>query len=356
MAMKEARVYPGIWCPWAQVLCYQCHGPVLDGHEQRPVVEYDLMCRPLPRHAPPWVCCDACGRHVSTGREEVDALGSLRDRINGRLGPGTCTLDQTGGMCCATNVALSGGYLLITDHEERPGGFVIGEYRAGHEDEEPPGGYAELPGPETAAAFVERRLGQADGGGEVTFWEFMATKEPCDDLRARFPQEEGLAEGSKGYVYCGNMWIEDASGWPETAPGYGKGKWYLVIEREEYQSDCLGHLEWRLYEAGRVMGLLRRLTSPEMVEAIARAFSRHLYEQLPGAQLREVVRRNREDPRYQGTGACASHDFCDANMVMDQAFREVVGHSIDVNDERGVRIWNAAWEVARAYEFFGAAD
>lgn len=43
---------------------------------------------------------------------------------------------------------------------------------------------------------------------------------------------------------------------------------------------------------------------------------------------------------------CASHDYLDANMVMDPAFTLVVGRPLDANNEDDAAIWNAAWEFA----------
>lgn len=49
-----------------------------------------------------------------------------------------------------------------------------------------------------------------------------------------------------------------------------------------------------------------------------------------------------------GEGVCASHDFCDANMVMVEALRALTGepdafpHSPD-----DVALWNEAWEIAK---------
>lgn len=67
-------------------------------------------------------------------------------------------------------------------------------------------------------------------------------------------------------------------------------------------------------------------------------------EQLDPADLAEVRRRNMQ-PRYKG--CCATHDFCDANMIMDQAWRDSFGHEINADDEAQAEIWNTAWAIAR---------
>ncbi len=77
--------------------------------------------------------------------------------------------------------------------------------------------------------------------------EFQAAKVWCDDLHERFPED--VERGSKGWLYCdGRLWIEDTSAWPEDAPGYGEGRWYLRIGNVERQSDELEELEEPLYD------------------------------------------------------------------------------------------------------------
>ena len=80
----------------------------------------------------------------------------------------------------------------------------------------------------------------------MTFEQFQNTRQWCEDLSTRLPGEV-LREDSKGYVYCGSFFIEDATAWPESAPGHGQGHWFTVIGRAEYQSDDLEQIERQLY-------------------------------------------------------------------------------------------------------------
>lgn len=58
-------------------------------------------------------------------------------------------------------------------------------------------------------------------------------------------------------------------------------------------------------------------------------------------------------------GCCASHNFCDANMPMDEAFSEVMGHSPRIDEtEHGAEasaadcaLWGKAWDHAKAAHF-----
>lgn len=58
----------------------------------------------------------------------------------------------------------------------------------------------------------------------------------------------------------------------------------------------------------------------------ARAFDRILRTHIAPHEYAEAVRMNAEDPAYSAdSGCCASHDFCDANMTMLEAFASVTG-------------------------------
>lgn len=81
---------------------------------------------------------------------------------------------------------------------------------------------------------------------------------------------------------------------------------------------------------------------------IAAAFIARLRAALNHAQLVEIDRRN-STPGY--IAACASHDFCDANMPMGEAFRAVTGRDPDPASEDDARLINAAWDAARAAGF-----
>ena len=93
-------------------------------------------------------------------------------------------------------------------------------------------------------------------------------------------------------------------------------------------------------------------------EVLADAFSAALRDELHEGIIDTIVERNRT-PEY--AGCCASHDFCDANMVMDAAIEGILGHGLfedprlyDEEDgltQEGTDLWNAAWDLAKEREF-----
>lgn len=92
----------------------------------------------------------------------------------------------------------------------------------------------------------------------------------------------------------------------------------------------------------------------ENKEKIAREFSKLLRQELSDEDMETVNYRNEHE--YDDS-CCATHDFCDANMVMDQAFKSVMGYSplglaLDSAARmEAMELWNAAWDVAKERKF-----
>jgi hypothetical protein len=84
------------------------------------------------------------------------------------------------------------------------------------------------------------------------------------------------------------------------------------------------------------------------MRAIAHAFALHI-ETDCADDLAAIRDRNANDPSY--AGCCASHDFCDANMPMAEAFAAVMGRPFVTDTgiaDADLTLVNAAWDIARA--------
>lgn len=93
---------------------------------------------------------------------------------------------------------------------------------------------------------------------------------------------------------------------------------------------------------------------------LAKAFCKEMRETFAYApeNLVEILKRNKEEP---SDAICHSHDFCDANVVMDEAGKsvgielcpnEVNGEIIGIlHTEAYTDIWNEAWSLAKRAEF-----
>ena len=67
-----------------------------------------------------------------------------------------------------------------------------------------------------------------------------------------------------------------------------------------------------------------------------------LERDLEPKEFKEACRRN----HGINEGLCASHDFCDANMVMDEAWGETVDHEMSPSSAVDAELWSGAWEIA----------
>lgn len=86
-----------------------------------------------------------------------------------------------------------------------------------------------------------------------------------------------------------------------------------------------------------------------LVDTLAREFSEGLHAYLTEEQMQAVVERSRVET---AAGACHSHDFCDANMVL---YEVVLRHGMDPVAEGGMdlydALWDQAWSLAKARDF-----
>ena len=126
-------------------------------------------------------------------------------------------------------------------------------------------------------------------------------------------------------------------------------------------SQCFSGFDWEKEKRGeRIkalafwLGVERRYEEDEprddQVDKIAARFAEVLRSWLNEREFKEMVRKN-TTPAY-GYPICASHDYCDANMAMMEAFESVVGHNIIPHGdgeitEENMKIWADAWDRAR---------
>jgi hypothetical protein len=75
---------------------------------------------------------------------------------------------------------------------------------------------------------------------------------------------------------------------------------------------------------------------------LARNFDAHLRHELGAKLYAETVQKNRTDA--YSWPVCASHDECDANMVMLAAFEEILGEGPDIGDAAVMETWGDAWK------------
>lgn len=94
------------------------------------------------------------------------------------------------------------------------------------------------------------------------------------------------------------------------------------------------------------------------INELARAFADGMREALSAEQW-DAMRARNATPEYGG-GICASHDFVDANEIMDSAFLKVTGREIMAEGaeeiaDADLTLWGLAWGVAKV-EYFTEKD
>lgn len=86
------------------------------------------------------------------------------------------------------------------------------------------------------------------------------------------------------------------------------------------------------------------------ITRLSQAFTTVVRSNFTIKELREINKRNKA---YEIThpGCCATHDFCDANMLMAEAFHNAFKREPDVGSEEDAQLWSAAWNDARTRKF-----
>lgn len=81
----------------------------------------------------------------------------------------------------------------------------------------------------------------------------------------------------------------------------------------------------------------------DFTQCLADAFSQIIRDWLKHEEMAQVLIRNSVNP----PNVCATHDFCDANMAMTEAFANVAGRNPNLATESDAADWNAAWVRAK---------
>jgi hypothetical protein len=80
------------------------------------------------------------------------------------------------------------------------------------------------------------------------------------------------------------------------------------------------------------------------LQLVAKNFAKLLRKEIGEENFQEVLRLN-ATPEYRD--CCASHNFCDANLLMWAALGHEEDDAIDPKDEEQTIFWNDAWNLAK---------
>lgn len=104
--------------------------------------------------------------------------------------------------------------------------------------------------------------------------------------------------------------------------------------------------------------IMENQNTTDLINQLSDEFSRLIVEAFTADQLAETIAKNHT---AEYAGLCATHDYCDANMVMDEAFINIIGRDyIFFDDEhpeteeqnkQDVALENAAWGLSKSKDF-----
>lgn len=91
---------------------------------------------------------------------------------------------------------------------------------------------------------------------------------------------------------------------------------------------------------------------------LARYFGELLQTEIVPADFAELTKRNAMHDPF--SPVCLSHDYCDANVIMANAWEQMFGGPFPLAGDDGrngptdtdMDIWDEAWAIARAANFF----
>ena len=163
----------------------------------------------------------------------------------------------------------------------------------------------------------------------LTFEQFQATRQWHKDLSETRLSDASL-EGVSGYTYADTLFIETPSN-SESAP------YHLALYRDEWTSDNLAELEAELYAFGCVEGHCE-ITPKDL----ARRFEETLRSWMTADEWQEMRLRNASEVNKN---VCHSHDYCDANMAMSEAWASFGLPDCNADNETQAKLWNDAWNI-----------
>lgn len=155
----------------------------------------------------------------------------------------------------------------------------------------------------------------------------------CADIRTR-PHALALLEIAREFVR-----LADAGVRPAVVLGQHReeGQW---LENVHAARALLAKMGVRSNSGGETWGDYAKLT-----ERIADEFGGLLIKAIGAGKYSEVLKLNQAEG---ARGVCHSHDFCDANEVMAEAFAIAIGRPINLQDARDRDLWNDGWNVWKA--------
>ena len=127
----------------------------------------------------------------------------------------------------------------------------------------------------------------------------------------------------------------------------------LVVGLRQQHHDIGCHIEW----LNHFVMSWENVVTPDLpdVAELAQEFARQLYLNIGIVGVGKIIAKHRNDPNTYAT-CCASHEYCDSNMVMLAAWCALIGISEEDFSPSAMSqaqddVWQAAWTLAKKQEF-----
>ena len=130
--------------------------------------------------------------------------------------------------------------------------------------------------------------------------------------------------------------------------------WENATTGQTFSDFCAKHedlAKWTRHMTDQGFSLSGRLMPYEVSDMVADTFRALILQYLGPETCSQID----EDNKAYDDSVCASHDYCDANVFMDEALR-LVGFKSLFSDDGGmpdpvVFTWNEAWNIAKEKGF-----
>lgn len=90
------------------------------------------------------------------------------------------------------------------------------------------------------------------------------------------------------------------------------------------------------------------MSKKDSIHLLSNEFSKVVNGHLSPAQLEKVKTINTSG---QFPGCCATHDYCDANMLMAKAFENIFKRECDLQNDDDMELFNRSWDRSKANNF-----
>lgn len=123
-----------------------------------------------------------------------------------------------------------------------------------------------------------------------------------------------------------------------------------VISNSKEALTMLGHSGLLVYEI-KAKSYQRATLLIGEFEDLSEEFAKELKIELGDNAFNEMVQKH-IDGEYAKKDVCVTHDYCDGNQVMLDAYEKCYKREFNMQNDDDMQLWNGAWEFAKRNNFY----